>query len=183
MIPLGRHLILLQAGYPVIGNWLPPTSLSRTCSRLSLSLPDDSELVDVLSTLQPSGQISDIRVAASKDSALQFSFHVSQLGLKQWELLPGIHKLDAVVAGNTQGGRAMLNLKEDELPYGDVFQAPLNIDAADVTAYWQVGEDGWRLWSDKIDVGDPASQGRWSVPFGFSGRRCHHGCHFMAKPA
>ncbi|PSW09613.1 TIGR02099 family protein [Photobacterium rosenbergii] len=148
--------------FDIAASWLPG-DWKLAATNLSLEnlqpfvtfLPDDSELVDVLSTLQPSGQISDIRVAASKDSAPQFSFHVSQLGLKQWELLPGIHKLDAVVAGNTQGGRAMLNLKEDELPYGDVFQAPLNIDAADVTAYWQVGEDGWRLWSDKIDVATP----------------------------
>lgn len=76
----------------------------------------------------------------------------------------------------------MLNLKEDELPYGDVFQAPLNIDAADVTAYWQVGEDGWRLWSDKIDVATPHLKvdGQFRLDFPAD---AHHGCHFMARPA
>lgn len=148
--------------FDIAASWLP-SDWQLAATHLSLEhlqpfitfLPDDSALVDVLSTLQPSGQISDIRVAAKGDDAPQFSFHVSQLGVKQWELLPGIHKLDATVAGNTQGGRAVVNLQDDELPYGDVFQAPLKIDAADVTAYWQVGDDGWRLWSDKIDVTTP----------------------------
>ena len=153
---------VLWPAFDIAASWLPD-DWKLAASNLSLQnlqpfvtfLPDDSELVDVLSTLQPSGQISDIRVAANSNNAPEFSFHVSQLGLKQWELLPGIHKLDAVVAGNTQGGRAIVNLQDDELPYGEVFQAPLNIKAADVTAYWQVGEDGWRLWSDKIDVATP----------------------------
>lgn len=148
--------------FDIAASWLPDDWKLAT-TNLSLAhlqpfitfLPDDSELVEVLSTLQPSGQISDIRVAAREGNAPQFSFHVSQLGLKQWELLPGINKLDAVVAGDTQGGRAVVNLQDDELPYGEVFQAPLNINAADVTAYWQVGDDGWRLWSDKIDVATP----------------------------
>ncbi|KHT62599.1 membrane protein [Photobacterium gaetbulicola] len=152
----------LWPAFDIAVSWLPD-DWKLAASHLALEnlqpfvtfLPDDSELVDVLSTLQPSGQFSDIRVAVSQGNAPQFSFHVSQLGLKQWELLPGIHKLDAVVAGSTQGGRAVLNLQGDELPYGEVFQAPLKIKAADVTAYWQVGDDGWRLWSDSIDVATP----------------------------
>ena len=152
----------LWPAFDIAVSWLPD-DWKLAATNLSLEnlqpfvtfLPDDSEAVDVLATLQPSGQISDIRVAADKGKPPQFSFNVSQLGLKQWELLPGMHKLDAVVAGDTQSGRVELNLKDDELPYGEVFQAPLNIDAADVTAYWQVGEDGWRLWSDKIDVATP----------------------------
>ncbi|MGR5064802.1 YhdP family protein [Photobacterium sp. DNB22_13_2] len=148
--------------FDIAASWLP-NDWKLAASNVSLAhlkpfitfLPDDSALVDVLSTLQPSGQIRDIRAAASEGNAPDFSFHVNQLGLKQWELLPGIHKLDAVVAGNTHGGRAVLNLQDDELPYGEVFQAPLKIDAAGVTAYWQVGDDGWRLWSDKIDVATP----------------------------
>lgn len=118
-------------------------------------LPPDSTAAEMLAALQPSGLISDIRIAAKGAESPRFSFNAQQLAMTQWGLLPGIHKLNAQVAGSLAEGRAVLSLTNDTLPYGDVFQAPLPISQGDVTAYWQVGDDGWRLWSDHLVVATP----------------------------
>ncbi|MCW8330436.1 TIGR02099 family protein [Photobacterium sp. SDRW27] len=118
-------------------------------------LPQDNPATEILYALRPSGQLQDIRIAADGDQAPRFSVNMKQFGIKQWELLPGVSKLDARISGNLQAGKAVLDLKDDTLPYGEVFQAPLNITDGEVTAYWQVGDDGWRLWSDQLAVKTP----------------------------
>ncbi|MGF1725780.1 YhdP family protein [Photobacterium nomapromontoriensis] len=118
-------------------------------------LPPDSTAAKMLTQMQPRGLVNDIRIAATGADAPRFSFNALQLAVNQWELLPGIHKLNAQVAGSLAEGRAVLSLTDDSLPYGDVFQAPLPIRQGDVTAYWQVGDDGWRLWSDHLVVTTP----------------------------
>ena len=92
---------------------------------------------------------------------------MSQFGIRQWELLPEIHKLNARIVGDLSGGKAVLALQDDELPYGNVFQAPLKITDGEVTAYWQVGEDGWRLWSDRLAVITPhlTADGQFRLDF------------------
>ncbi|MGF1680633.1 YhdP family protein [Photobacterium minamisatsumaniensis] len=153
---------LLWPSFDITARW-QPESWQVAISQLSLShlrpfisfLPDDNTALKMVNTLQPSGTLSDIRAMGGKDVPPRFSFALNQFGMKQWELLPEIHKLDAFVAGDLQGGKAVLSLEDDELPYGDVFQAPLQINESDVTAYWQIGDDGWRLWSDQLVVNTP----------------------------
>ncbi|MFA0464427.1 DUF3971 domain-containing protein, partial [Vibrio sp. 10N.261.45.F1] len=47
---------------------------------------------------------------------------------------------------------------DDVFPYGDVFQAPLNIKQGQVDIVWQQDENGWKLWSDKITAATPDLQ-------------------------
>lgn len=148
--------------FTVAGQW-QPESWQLAISRLPLApmlpfasfLPPDSQAAAALDALQPSGQLQDIRLAAASGQPPRFSAQLKQLGLKQWSLLPEVHKLDATLSGSLNAGKAVLSLQDDQLPYGDVFQAPLPIKTGDVTAYWQVGEDGWRLWSDHLAVATP----------------------------
>ncbi|GAL06401.1 possible exported protein [Photobacterium aphoticum] len=118
-------------------------------------LPLDATSRNAIEQLKPHGTINDIRVASDAEHGPRFSFEAKQLGLSHWEYLPGFNKLDAHVAGDLAGGKAQLTLKNDSLPYGEMFQAALPIRDADVTAYWQVDKQGWRLWSDKLSVATP----------------------------
>ncbi|MEJ2763900.1 YhdP family protein [Photobacterium sp. MCCC 1A19761] len=152
----------LWPAFTLAGQW-QPSDWQLAISRLPLApllpfigfLPSESQAAAALDALQPSGQLLDIRLAGDQEQAPRFSARLHQLGLKQWSLLPEVHKLDAVVSGSLNGGKAVLSLQDDTLPYGDVFQAPLPIDRGEVTAYWQVSEDGWRLWSDHLSVATP----------------------------
>ncbi|PSW22665.1 TIGR02099 family protein [Photobacterium swingsii] len=129
-------------------------------------LPDD-EGMNVLRKLSPSGFVSDVRLAQVGDGSPRFSLKLEQFGIKQWELIPEIHKLNASISGDLHSGRAILSIQNDTLPYGDVFQAPLPIESGDVTAYWQVNEGGWRLWSDSLQVTTPhlAVNGEFRIDF------------------
>ena len=140
-----------------------PGSWQLALSRLPLEhlvpfvsfLPENSAAKDTLYQLQPSGLLQNIRIAADGEQPPRFSADLKQFGIEQWELLPEVHKLNGRIAGNLQGGKAVLDLKDDVLPYGNVFQAPLKITGGEVTAYWQTGEEGWRLWSDQLAVMTP----------------------------
>nr|WP_309225239.1 YhdP family protein [Photobacterium ganghwense] len=118
-------------------------------------LPPDFAGTEVLTALQPGGLVQNLRIAATAQNSPRFSFSLTDYTMNQWELLPGVHNLHADVAGDLGGGKAVLSLQDDDLPYGNVFQAPLNIGQGEVTAYWQVGKDGWRLWSDHLKVSNP----------------------------
>ncbi|OAN16528.1 hypothetical protein A3K86_10170 [Photobacterium jeanii] len=130
-------------------------------------LPADIEAKKVLQQLAPSGFVSNILVAQQGDKSPRFSLELEQFGIKQWDLLPGLHKLNADVSGDLNQGRAILSLQDDVLPYSSVFQAPLNIDSADITAYWQIDDKGWRLWSDSLKATTPhlAVNGEFRIDF------------------
>ncbi|CED72365.1 putative exported protein [Aliivibrio wodanis] len=126
---------------------------------LKTLLPDSQDnITELLTTLDPKGSINDIRVEFDQTRGLTYSASIHAAGMEQWELLPGFRKLDILLAGDAEKGKATLSLANDTLPYGDVFQAPLNITQGDVTAYWEVNDKGWRLWSDYINVSTPDLQ-------------------------
>ncbi|MGF1685813.1 TIGR02099 family protein [Photobacterium japonica] len=140
-----------SAGWHVALNTL---SLSHLRPLTEL-LPLDASVTEAIPQLQPRGQIHDLRLASDAQGVPRFSFEVEQLGLTHWEYVPGFNKLNAHVAGDAAGGRAHITLQKDSMPYGDMFQAALPIRNADVTAYWQMDAQGWRLWSDKLAVSTP----------------------------
>ncbi|WP_300176803.1 YhdP family protein [uncultured Aliivibrio sp.] len=128
---------------------------------LKTLLPASQDNVtDLLNTLDPKGSVNDVRVEFDHLTGLHYSASVQAAGMKQWELLPGFNKLDILIAGDAEKGQAKLSLVDDVLPYGEVFQAPLNITNGDVTAYWEVNDSGWRLWSDYINVSTPDLQAK-----------------------
>lgn len=126
----------------------------------TLLTASQDNITDLLTTLDPEGSINDIRVEYDHTLGLSYSASIHEAKIKQWELLPGFHKLNVLIAGDTEKGEAKLSLVDDTLPYGEVFQAPLNIKNGDVTAYWEVNDNGWRLWSDYSNVSTPDLQAK-----------------------
>lgn len=111
-----------------------------------------------LFTLNPSGMLSDIRMSYSAQRGYKYSVHLTNGSMHQWELLPEVHKLNADIYGMPDKVVIQADLKNDVLPYGDVFQAPLNIADGYTNFVWQKQNNGWSLWSDKVAVTTPDLQ-------------------------
>lgn len=112
-----------------------------------------------LEKLRPSGLVDDLRISMGTSlDTLHYSARLSQGALQQWKLLPEVHHLSATLSGNDTQAQIKLSLLDDVLPYGDVFQAPLNIKQGEVDIVWQKLNSGWRLWADKVSVATPDLQ-------------------------
>lgn len=121
--------------------------------------PESTRTTQLLETLAIGGLIEDIRISMGGEvDSLKYSAALSNGSMSQWELLPGVHHLSAVVSGDWNQARAKLNLIDDTLPYGEVFQAPLNIKQGEVDIVWQQDDSGWRLWADKVTAATPDLQ-------------------------
>nr|WP_281364214.1 YhdP family protein [Vibrio marinisediminis] len=122
--------------------------------------PESSSVSELLQKFALSGQLEDIRVQmADEIESIKYSAKLEQGKMQQWELLPGINHLEVQVSGHYQQALAKARIIDDVLPYGDVFQAPLRIKQGEVDLVWQnLGEQGWRLWSDKVTVSTPDLQ-------------------------
>ncbi len=127
---------------------------------LAQMVPDSKSLNDTLSKLQPNGRVEDIRVSmtAMDVDGLKYSAKVSDLAIEQWELLPGVSQVEARLHGNPTQAKLSIDVIDDVFPYGDVFQAPLNIKQGHVDIVWERDDQGWRLWSDKVTAATPDLQ-------------------------
>ncbi|MGF1750246.1 YhdP family protein [Vibrio cionasavignyae] len=116
------------------------------------SLAPDATVTEWLDKLNPGGRIEDIRIAQQGGpDSLQYSASFQQMSLSQWALLPGFSHVSGSVAGNLNKAKATVMVIDDKFPYGDVFQAPLNIKQGLVDIHWENhGDKGWSLWSDKV---------------------------------
>ncbi|HBV77205.1 Possible exported protein [Vibrio casei] len=122
---------------------------------VGLSSKDDSAM-DWIKKIEPTGTIQDIRIDLPKElKQFTYSAKLVDVGIKQWELLPEVHKLSADITGDLNTASIKATLKDDTLPYGDVFQAPLVINDGKVNLVWQSDDQGWRIWADKIQVKTP----------------------------
>ncbi|PMN68644.1 YhdP family protein [Enterovibrio norvegicus] len=116
-------------------------------------IPKDID--DAITALAIKGTAKDIRVAQAKEQPLSYSLSLTDVGFQHWTYLPEVHKLGIDVVGRGANGKASLSMVDDQLPYGDFFQAPLDIQQGDVNLYWHLDDLGVVLWSDKVSVRAP----------------------------
>ena len=117
---------------------------------------DSPETQSLLGQLQPRGNLEDIRLSRGDSwDSLRYSARLTDGAIAQWQLLPEVHHLQASIQGSLDKADIQASLRDDTLPYGDVFQAPLVIRQGDVNLVWQKQSDGWSLWSDKVNVTTP----------------------------
>nr|WP_284676500.1 YhdP family protein [Vibrio sinus] len=127
-----------------------------TISPLIKLLPGTESTDKLLTKVSPGGVLSDIRVQMGKNlDSLKYSAELTNGSMKQWYLLPEVNHLEAAIAGDAQKAVVNADLQNDELPYGDVFQAPLDIKNGHVRIVWQREHNGWALWSNDVDVSTP----------------------------
>ncbi len=122
-------------------------------------IPNAQQTKEFIDDLNPNGLLEDIRVSQTDGlDSLRYSASLSGGAIAQWELLPEVHRLQADISGSVDHAKIQATLIDDVLPYGDVFQAPLNIRHGKVDIVWQNGDDGWSLWADKVTVATPDLQ-------------------------
>ncbi len=121
--------------------------------------PAAKEAAGWIKQVKLNGVLSDVRVHVPNEyQDLTYSAQLSQGSMLQWQLLPEVHYLHADISGNSSKAVINASLIDDQLPYGDVFQAPLRIKQGKVNLVWQQDELGWSLWSDKVVVATPDLQ-------------------------
>jgi len=135
-------------------------------SDLIPDLNDDKD--NWLLSLNPSGRLSDVRLSFVSSEHFTYSAKLRRGGLHHWSLLPEVHHLSANIYGREDQSVIQANLTDDILPYGDVFQAPLNIKRGYSNLVWQKNDQGWSLWSDKITVETPDLQAKGAFKLDFS---------------
>lgn len=124
----------------------------QAVSPLATLLPDSNTIETWLTQLQPQGRLEDLRVTQLDEQQLNYSAQLVDAGINQWQLLPGIEQLQATVYGSSDKAVIHANIIDQVLPYGDVFQAPLNMQQAELALVWQRDEHGWQLWADKVSA-------------------------------
>lgn len=126
---------------------------------LATLLPNASQSAAWLTHLKPAGILEDIRIEQGQSlDSLRYSAHLRDGALAQWERFPEIHRLTATLSGSATQARAKVSLVDDVLPYGEMFQAPLNIKQGELDIVWQKQPQGWQLWADKVTVATPDLQ-------------------------
>lgn len=122
-------------------------------------LPDSGKVTPWLTRLRPQGRVEDLRIAmGTEPGSLHYSASLTGGAIQQWELLPGVGSFSADVAGSARQAMAHVQVLDEVVPYGDVFQAPLNISRASTDIVWQAGDNGWQLWSDRVTAETPDMQ-------------------------
>ncbi|GLT17126.1 DUF3971 domain-containing protein [Vibrio zhanjiangensis] len=124
----------------------------KAIAPLAKLFPDSKQASQMLETLNLTGRLEDIRLSMNGTDldSLRYSLQLSDGGIKQWELLPGVHHLSANLSGNRYQAQSRVSIIDDVLPYGQVFQAPLNIKQGELDIVWQSDSRGWSLWADKV---------------------------------
>ncbi|WGY48585.1 YhdP family protein [Vibrio sp. ABG19] len=126
---------------------------------LARLVPESQQTNQLLDELSPSGLVENLRVQQGvTPESLRYSATLQDIGIKQWELLPEVHNLQAKVSGTPDKAVIHASLIDDVLPYGEVFQAPLNIRQGQVDMVWQRDDSGWSLWADKVTAATPDLQ-------------------------
>ncbi|MBR9788221.1 MAG: TIGR02099 family protein [Vibrionaceae bacterium] len=121
--------------------------------------PASESSSEFIRQIEPKGRLEDIRLSMKGGlETLRYSAELDELGLTQWALLPGFQHVQGRVSGNINQAKANLTVIDDVFPYGDVFQAPLNMKQGEVDIVWQQDEQGWRLWADKVTAATPDLQ-------------------------
>ncbi|WP_163923309.1 YhdP family protein [Photobacterium sp. Alg240-V54] len=131
-------------------------------------LPSTNSMVKTLQQLQPSGLLTQIRVAGQANNVPRFSFKVQQLSVKPWQWIPGINHLNATIAGDGQQGKVIINTTADSFAYERVFAKPLKVNQAQIEAYWHRSAQVTTFWSDHLAIATPdltfAGQVRVDMP-------------------
>lgn len=111
-------------------------------------------LGDVWRSTQPSGKINtlalDIPLQAADKTRFQASW--SDLGWKQWKLLPGAEHFSGTLSGSVENGLLTASMKQAKMPYETVFRAPLEIADGQATISWLNNDKGFQLDGRNIDV-------------------------------
>ncbi|MDO6408360.1 AsmA2 domain-containing protein YhdP [Pantoea phytobeneficialis] len=128
--------------------------LQRLAPLVPLFQPLSPAMFDNWRALQPQGQIEalalDIPLQQPEQTRLQAKWR--DLSWQHWELLPGISNLSGSASGSLSNGMLDVAMGQAEVPYGDMFQAPLQIQQVTGKLNWRHDDNGLTLDGHQLDV-------------------------------
>ncbi len=128
--------------------------LQRLAPLVPLFTPLSPTLLDNWRALQPRGYLDalalDIPLAQPEQTRLQAKWR--NMSWQHWKLLPGISHLSGTASGSVSNGLLDVAMGEAEVPYGDMFQAPLQIKQITGKLNWQNDSNGLTLDGHQLDV-------------------------------
>jgi len=128
--------------------------LQRFAPLVPLVGPLSPVLLDTWRSLQPRGYIDtlalDIPLEQPEQTRLQTTWR--ELSWHNWKLLPGISNLNGRASGTVSNGQVDLHMGAAEVPYGDMFQAPLEIKQLSGQLSWLHDSHGLTLAGNQLDV-------------------------------
>lgn len=104
--------------------------------------------------LKPSGKVDSLAldIPLKQPEHTRFIANWHDVSWQRWELLPGINHFNGSLKGSVAGGQLNVKLQDSQLPYGEMFRAPLNVSAATGSFNWTNDKDGWALSGKDVDV-------------------------------
>lgn len=128
--------------------------LDRLAPIVPLFAPLSPTLLDNWRSLQPRGHIDalalDVPLQQPEQTRMQAKWR--DLAWQQWELLPGISNLSGSVSGSVNNGLLDVAMGQAEVPYGDMFQAPLQVKQITGKLNWLRDANGLTLDGHQLDV-------------------------------
>ena len=128
--------------------------LERLAPLVPLFKPLSPALLDNWRALQPRGYLDalalDIPLNQPENTRLQAKWR--DLAWQHWELLPGISNLSGTASGSLNNGQLDVAMGQAEVPYGDMFQAPLQIKQITGKLHWLRDANGLTLDGQSLDV-------------------------------
>ncbi|MDZ7277107.1 AsmA2 domain-containing protein YhdP [Pantoea eucrina] len=128
--------------------------LERLAPIVPLFKPLTPMLLENWQALQPRGHIDALALDIPLDQPEQTRMQATwrDLAWQQWKLLPGISNLSGSVSGSVSDGLLNVAMGQAEVPYGEMFQAPLQIKQLNGQLRWQHDAHGITLEGHNLDV-------------------------------
>lgn len=114
----------------------------------------DPEKLAPFLTLNPEGILDELAldIPLSQPEMMRFIVKWRDISWNVWGKLPGVNHFNGEAKGSLAYGVVNVALANSVLPYDGMFRAPLEISKAQGTLSWQSNSEGWRLWSEDLDV-------------------------------
>ncbi|WP_367143595.1 AsmA2 domain-containing protein YhdP [Pantoea stewartii] len=129
-------------------------ALDRIAPLVSLFAPLSPALFDNWRALRPRGTIDglalDIPLAQPEQTRFQVKWH--DFSWQYWKLVPGISHLNGEATGSLNDGQAAIAMGQATVPYGDMFQAPLEIKQITGNLSWTQDKQGLTLAGHDLDI-------------------------------
>ena len=128
--------------------------LQRIEPLVPLIAPLSPTLIENWRALRPQGEVDalalDIPLQQPANSRMQVKWH--NLSWQHWKVLPGISNLKGEANGSFVNGQLKIDMGRADVPYGEMFQAPLEIQQARGTLSWLRDANGLTLDGRDLDV-------------------------------
>ncbi|KTS73155.1 AsmA2 domain-containing protein YhdP [Pantoea stewartii] len=129
-------------------------ALDRIAPLVPLFAPLSPALFDNWRALRPRGTIDglalDIPLAQPEQTRFQVKWR--DFSWQYWKLVPGISHLNGEVTGSLNDGQAAIAMGQATVPYGDMFQAPLEIKQITGNLNWTQDKQGLTLAGHDLDI-------------------------------